>query len=175
MNRLTKSLLCVGATMGLIMGATAPARAATSGSGDRVTVGPVEMDDSGIQPQALLCTALQKVDWPHISSSSSELATQAHGAWNQGNCKSDTANVSVQIDRINWLGLYVGVGVRGKGVIKSSAGRSMPTGKNFRVTAHYTCKGTKQAKFRAWVDVDVIGIADAANKTYSGNPEIACG
>lgn len=150
------------------------------GDGSGVTIGEKRIysppaSEGAAQPRAAwVCTALQKVDLPHISFTSAVRAVQAHGAWNRGDCKSDAAVVTTQVDKqLGPLGFFFAVGVQGKGTLRSTNG--IPSGANNRVTTRYVCNGTGQGRFRAWTDVDVIGIADAPNKTYSPETNIACG
>ncbi|WP_394938416.1 hypothetical protein [Psychromicrobium sp. YIM B11713] len=178
-KRLTRNLAIGVVAVGLLASfAPASATAKPIGGDDTVTVGEKHIKTSsaesgGTPEDAWICTALQKVDLPHISSTASVRAVQAHGAWNKGDCQSDAAVVTTQIDRQGFLNNFFAVGTQGKGTLQSTNG--MPSGSNNRVTAQYVCQGTGQGRFRAWTDVDVIGIADLPNKVYSAETNIACG
>lgn len=179
LKRLARSVLVGITAVGLLFSlapSTATAKPVTDES--NVTVGEKHIKapaaEAGAKPEdAWICTALQKVDLPHISSTASVRAVQAHGAWNKGDCKSDAAVVTTQIDRQGFLNNFFAVGTQGKGTLQSTDG--MPSGAKNRVTAQYVCQGTGQGRFRAWTDVDVIGIADLPNKVYSSETNIACG
>lgn len=120
-----------------------------------------------------ICTALQKVDLPHISSTTTVRAVQAHGAWNRGDCNADWAVVTTQIDQQGIFNFFFAVGTQGNGMLQSTVG--MPTGAKNRVTAQYVCNGTDVKRYRAWTDVDIVGIADLSNKVYSAEVNLACG
>jgi len=178
--RLSAVALTVGAP--IFGSGFAPANALTpepAGDGSNVTVeekriyAPPATEGAAQSRAPWVCIALQKVDLPHISSTSSVRAVQAHGAWNRGDCKSDAAVVTTQVDKQGFLNNFFAVGVQGKGTLRSTDG--MPSGANSRVTARYVCNGTAQGRFRAWTDVDVIGVPDLPNKTYSSETNIACG
>lgn len=123
--------------------------------------------DTGAKAAAALCSADQLVDYAHISKSPPR-AVQAHGWWRNVNCKATLAKVTVQVQKKNVLGLWVDVGQPGSSTVASGGGAGN------RATARYTCNGTGTHTFRAWVDVDIVGVADLPNKTYSGAQTLAC-
>lgn len=130
-------------------------------------------DSAAETSRKIICRFNQRVDYPHISTStpSSPRAVQAHGNWGNVNCNYSSAVVTTQVDKRNTLGFYVAVGIQGK--------RTLPPMKNLgsanRTTARYVCNGTKSNWFRAWTSIDVIGIADAPNKVHSPGVQRQCG
>lgn len=146
-----------------------------------ITVGEVygSPEDSASESEVstrAICVALNLVDYPHISTSrpGTPLAVQAHGGWNKGGCNATLADVTTQIDRKNPIGLFQAVGAQGKGRLPSQADESLPSSN--RVTARYECNGTAGAPFRAWTNIDMVGLADTQTPTYSpATNDIACG
>jgi hypothetical protein len=131
---------------------------------------------SAMSTQAI-CVAVQRVDYPHISTSNptGPRAVQAHGNWDKGNCNATLADVTTQIDRKNPIGLFQAVGKQGKGRLAPNP-KGLTSGGAGRVTARYDCNGTAKAPFRAWTSIDMVGIADTPNKQYSPATEsMACG
>lgn len=177
MGRFSKIAVSVGASIGLLLAGVSPASASQSETQSEAEIeyGQIKLNDSGHQSRAVGCTPWQKVDQAHISTMSSNHAAQSHGAWFKGDCEKEFAKVTVQLDRINWLGLFVAIGQKGVGVVPSTPKKSgIPTGK-YRVIAHYDCKGTGEAKFRSWIDVDVIDLLDLPDKLYSTEKSLKCG
>ena len=138
-------------------------------------------NETGGQMRAAVgvCIFAMKVDNPHISTFPTNTTTlravQAHGAWRDDSCGKARANVKTQLDRRGFLNQFFAVGTQGTGFVKSSAGRKMPTGSSYRVTARYVCKGRAGADFRAWTDVDVPGWLDTPAKIYSNETCQYCG
>lgn len=129
------------------------------------------VSDSTASPMALICQFDQRVDWAHISSTSTQRAVQSHGNWGNKNCNYTLARVKTQIDKRNFLGAYYAVGTPGVGDLPPKSSLTS-TG---RVTGRYVCNGTKTNSFRSWTDVDVYGILDAPNKVYSTPRDLDCG
>lgn len=117
------------------------------------------------------CQFDQRVDSPHISNSDGPRAVQAHGNWGNKNCNYSAAIVKTQLDKENSLGFFIAVGRPGEGTLPPEKGM----GRGSKVTARYECQGTTENTFRAWTDVDILGIADLPNKVYSANADRACG
>jgi hypothetical protein len=123
---------------------------------------------------AAVCTFVQRVDYAHLSSSSSTRAVQSHGNWANVDCSYALADVTTQVDKANALGFHYAVGVKGEARLAPNP-NGLTSGGAGRVTAHYDCDGTAQKSFRSWTDIDIVGYADATNKQYSPATDIACG
>lgn len=117
-----------------------------------------------------VCTFVQRVDYAHISSTSSNRAVQSHENWGNVNCDYASAVVTTMVQKKNVLGLWVDVGSAGQKTLPPST----HLGSANRVTAHYDCSSSATHTFRSWTDVDVIGIADLPNKQYSPGRELGC-
>lgn len=135
--------------------------------------------DDAIESRALsiipgVCEFVQQLDRPHISSSGGARAVQVHGNWANIDCSSNLAEVTVNLQRQNSLGIYTQVGRSGYSASLASAPvGDMPRGQ--RVTARYDCNGTTERTHRGWIDVDVIGVADPPNTTTTDGYTYACG
>jgi len=123
---------------------------------------------------AAICEFTQRVDYVHISSTSTRRAVQSHGNWDNENCNYALADVTTQIDKRNVLGFYYAVGTQGKGRLAPNP-RGLTSGPPGRVTAHYDCNGTAANMWRSWTDIDIVGYNDAPNRVYSPPIERACG
>ncbi|MFJ4223370.1 hypothetical protein [Microbacterium sp. NPDC089695] len=124
---------------------------------------------------APVCTFVQRVDFVHISSSGNPMAAQSHGNWDKGNCTNYTlADVTTQIDRKNFLGLWQAVGAPGKKRLAPNPS-GLTSGGAGRVTARYVCNGTAAGSFRSYTDIDVVGYADTPNAVFSSPINLICG
>ncbi len=65
--------------------------------------------------------------------------------------------------------LWFNVVAEGKKTVYSGGGSAN------RAQSRYLCNGYARKEFRAWVDVDVVGVVDAPNRTYSSAFTLACG
>lgn len=114
-----------------------------------------------------VCNFTQEGDYAHISSTPPQ-AVSAHGWWTNGDCPTTTAVVTTQVQKKNVLGIWVDVGDRGVKTVKSGGGSTN------RSASRYTCSSTAKHTFRSWVDVDLVGVADAPNKLYTPARDLAC-
>lgn len=114
-----------------------------------------------------LCSLQQAGDYAHISSTAPRAAS-AHGWWYNTNCKATHAVVTVRLQKKGLLGVWSNVGTKGVATVKSGGGSGN------RATSRYTCSGSSKHKFRSWVDVDVVGVADLPKKLYTPERELAC-
>ncbi|MCW3492430.1 hypothetical protein [Microbacterium sp. SSM24] len=187
---LIAGLLAAGSDTASAMGGPAMASVTDSEEDSQVveesiTIGPVapgettapngKVTPNGKAATAAICVAVNRVDYPHISSTSSYLAVQAHGNWDKGTCKATLADVTTQIDRKNPIGLFQAVGTQGKGRLAPNP-KGLTSGGAGRVTAHYRCNGKAAAPFRAWTKIDMVGIADTQNATTTpATSPIKCG
>lgn len=136
-------------------------------------------DSNAVDPRAWsiipgVCEFSQQLDRPHISSSGGARAVQVHGNWANIDCDSNVAEVTVNLQRQNSLGIYTQVGRSGYSASMASAPLGdMPRGQ--RLTARYECSGTAERTYRGWIDVDVIGIADPPNTTTTEGYTYSCG
>lgn len=124
------------------------------------------MTDAGAKA---ICQAYGKVDYAHVSTSSGNLAVQSHGGWINGNCSATHAAVTVGVMKKNVVGIFVDVGTLGKKTLPSGA-----WGSGNWAVAHYDCKSNAKHTFQSWVDVDMIGISDWINKTFSLPTDLGC-
>lgn len=109
------------------------------------------------------CSFTQRHDLIHFSSTG-DGTLSVHGWWVNGDCKATKAVVTTQLQKRNIMGRWVDVGSKGVATVYSGGG----SGK--RSNSRYTCKGRAEHQFRAWVDVDLVGVADLPNKIY--HPEV---
>lgn len=116
-----------------------------------------------------ICTAYGKVDYAHISSTSGNLAVQSHGGWINGNCSATHAAITVGVMKKNVVGIFVDVGTLGKKTLPSGA-----WGSGNWAVGHYNCSSSATHTFQSWVDVDMIGISDWINKTFSLPTNLGC-
>ncbi|ROS22112.1 hypothetical protein EDF22_3618 [Rathayibacter sp. PhB127] len=119
-----------------------------------------------------ICEFIQRVDYVHISTSSSKRAAQSHGNWANSTCDYALADVTTQIDKKNLFWLHAAVGEQGKGRLGPNP---KGLGRGARVTAHYDCNGTGSSNYRSWTDVDIVGYADTPNRVYSTPVDLDCG
>lgn len=181
---LIAALLGAGSTVASATEGSTPPSVTDSEEGSQVveesvTVTPVapdgEVAQNGRAARAAICVAVNRVDYPHISKTSSYLAVQAHGNWDKGTCKATLADVTTQLDRKNPIGLFQAVGTPGKNRLAPN-NKGLTSGGAGRVTAHYRCNGTAAAPFRAWTKIDMVGIADTQNATITpATSPIKCG
>lgn len=106
--------------------------------------------------------AYGRVDYPHISTTSTNRAVQSHGGWINSNCRATHADVTVGVMKKNVVGIFVDVGRLGK---KRMASGDWGSGQ--WAVAHYDCASAATHSFQSWVDVDMVGISDWINKTFS--------
>jgi len=131
-----------------------------------VDVGTVE---SGTMSTRSTCVFFMEGDYVHISSSAPRTAS-AHGWWrNARGCSGLKAVVKTRLQRQNANGTWTDIGSLGRATVYSGGGAGKRT-----VTRH-VCAGTATKTYRHWVDVDVIGVADAPNKHYSPARRLQCG
>ena len=123
---------------------------------------------------AAVCTFIQRVDYVHISGTSTDRTAQSHGNWDNVDCRYSLADVTTQIDRRNPVLLYQAVGAPGKARLAPNP-RGLTSGGAGRVTARYRCNGLAKADFRSWTSVDIVGYADAPNRVYSPANPLSCG
>ena len=115
------------------------------------------------------CVFFMEGDYAHISSSAPRTAS-AYGWWrNVRGCAGLKARVTTQLQRQNANGTWTNIGSVGRATVYSGGGSA-----NRTVTRH-TCVGSTTRTYRHWVDVDVIGAADAPNKHYSPARSLQCG
>jgi hypothetical protein len=126
-------------------------------------------DATSKQRSMQVCVFQQRVDNPHISSTSGTIAVQSHGWWTTSTpaCKTETARVKVGLLRLIG-GKWVDAGSQGN-IITLPGG-----GKGQRATAHYNCPVGKTYKYRAWVDVDLIHYVDPSVLTWSKEISVTC-
>lgn len=123
----------------------------------------------GTTEAAAVCTFFGKLDYAHISKTSSNLAVQSHGGWINGDCKATLADVTVGVMKKNTIGIFVDVGRLGKKRLASGE-----WGSSHWAVGHYDCKGSSTHSFQSWVDVDLVGYSDWINKTFSPPTSLAC-
>lgn len=121
-----------------------------------------------------VCLFTQRVDYVHFSSSPGARAVQSHGNWDNETCNYSLADVTTQIDRRNFLGLYQAVGTPGTERMPPNP-RGLTSGGVGRVTARYECNGSTTDSFRSWTSVDIVGYADTPNSKLSPPTDKACG
>lgn len=145
-----------------------PHRDAPNGTFSEVqsVTAPAEPDST--TTTAVLCKFLQHGDNPHLSSTAPRTAS-VHGWWENIDCKASKAVVTIQLQRKNSLGFWFDVGTEGRKTVCSGGGSAN------RANSRYLCNGSARVQFRVWVDVDVVGVADASNRTYSSAFTLACG
>lgn len=116
------------------------------------------------------CTYRQAIDDPHISSTARRAAS-VHGWWRKisGTCPS-RANVDTYLQGY-WCDQ---LGCRWITVASASADVYAGGGSGNRVTARKTSSSTKRVGWRAFVDVDLIGVSDPPGYTYSPPVNLAC-
>lgn len=126
---------------------------------------PVDTDtpDAGSSTHAIGCTPVSGVDNPHISSTSSTDAVQAHGWWKKGTCTAATAHVQVCLYEYftnGSEGYWERMNCSPRNPLKPGGGSS------YRVTAHEDCNDDTRVSWRAHVDVDVDGQIDTSEVPY---------
>lgn len=120
-----------------------------------------------VRPAGLfLCNFLQYGDWVHISSTAPRAAS-GHGWWENVDCDAVLADVTVQL-QIYKGGSWKNVGSAGRKRVYSGGGSAN------RAAARVTCANSNSYKWRSVIDVDVVGVADAANKLTTGEKTLAC-
>lgn len=121
------------------------------------------------QRSVQVCPFAQRVDNPHISSTSGTIAVQSHGWWTTSTptCKTETARVKVGLMRLSGS-KWVDAGSQGNIVTLPGGGKGQ------RATAHYNCPVGKTYKYKAWVDVDLLHYADPATLSWSKEISVTC-
>lgn len=117
------------------------------------------------------CTFFHRSDNPHISSTSSTIAVQSHCWWDNVDCSASTATVTIGLLRsernLNPDDFH-DVGRRGKSRVVAGGG------KGNRATTHFDCNPGDVAWYKAWVDVDVDGVIDSSDITWSNTVKVSC-
>jgi hypothetical protein len=109
-----------------------------------------------------LCVFQNAVDSLHYSSTATSFGTiSVHGWWRNGNCKATKAVVTTQLQKKNRLGLWFDVGLVGRKTVFSGGGSAN------RSNSRYECVAHENNEYRAWVDVDVVGVADLPGRIYT--------
>lgn len=118
-----------------------------------------------------VCFFSAYADNPHISSTSSTVAIQAHGWWVNGNCPATAAIVKVGLMKSKNNSNpddYWDVGAQGTAQVASGGGKGK------RATAHYDCPAGETAWYKAWVDVDLVGVIDDPTLKWSNTVRVTC-
>ena len=117
------------------------------------------------------CEFRSRVDNPHISSTSSKRAIQAHGWWDLLTCQSGGWRANVKVGLMVNLGNqhWVDAGTKGQAIAILPGG-----GKGRRATAHVDCKANVRHQYKAWVDVDIINAVDPPTLYWSDPIILSC-
>lgn len=120
---------------------------------------------------AAIAPFLTGVDNPHISHSSAKKAVHVHGWWitSHKDLVGRRAKVTVQMQSYTDAAGWFNVGSFASGTHYQGGG----AGK--RTTGHFECKNNALAHWRAYVDVDIIGVWDTPGKRFSKEVELHCG
>ncbi|QFU92730.1 hypothetical protein [Amycolatopsis sp. YIM 10] len=125
-----------------------------------------------VEPVEAVCAFQQLADYPHVTRGDASV----HGWWDwvkpvpadcvkaSGNKADVTVYLQTSLDGKEWT-------TRSEGEKRVYAGG----GSVARANARYTCRNTAKTKWRAVVDVDVVGIADLPNKTEYPHRDLDCG
>lgn len=112
---------------------------------------------------AALCQFTNAVDSLHLSKTQTTWGTiSVHGWWRNGNCPATKAVVTTQLQKKNNLGLWFDIGSKGVKTVYSSDGGSAN-----RSNSRYDCVAYENNQYRAWVDVDVVGVDDLPGRIYT--------
>ncbi|TQL02935.1 hypothetical protein FBY24_2023 [Cellulomonas sp. SLBN-39] len=126
---------------------------------------PTQAGGSTIQASCQFNNAIDSIHY----SSTPPATLSVHGWWINVNCTKDIkAVVTTQLQKKNSIGLWVDVGSRGVKTVYSGGGSAN------RSTSRYACTSGSAHSFRAWVDVDVVGIPDLPDKYYHPEASFPC-
>lgn len=76
--------------------------------------------------------------------------------------------VTTQLQKRNGLGLWFDIGSQGVKTVYSGGGSAN------RSNSRYDCVGSQNNQYRAWVDVDVVGVADLPGRLYTPTFKFNC-
>jgi hypothetical protein len=127
-------------------------------------------DQNEVSARALAaCVFNNRIDSIHYSSTG-DGTLSVHGWWENVNCQATKANITVNLQKRNALGLWFDIGSRGVKLNAWSGGGSAN-----RANSRYTCvaKGENNA-YRAWVDVDLVGYIDSPTRYYTPEAVFPC-
>lgn len=138
-----------------------------------VLIGAGEFARMSEEDNALAAIApfLTGVDNPYISRSSAKKAVHVHGWWTTSykDLVNRRAKVTVQMQSYTDAAGWFNVGSLASGTHRQGGG----SGK--RTTGHFECKNDALTRWRAYVDVDIIGVWDTPGKRFSKEVELHCG
>ena len=112
-----------------------------------------------------LCSFLTRGDYVHKSGSEAS----GHGWWQNINCRATLADVTVQLQEYYSDGIWRNKGSAGKARVRSS-----PGGRGNRATGRAACANSSRTGWRSIVDVDLVGVADSAEKLATPGQNIYC-
>jgi hypothetical protein len=132
--------------------------------------GEVDTNNTGSPADTLapsaVCFFRTVGDYVHVSSSAFEAS--GHGWWVNGNCRTATAIVTVQLQQYYSDGSWRNVGTVGRSTVRSGGGAGN------RATGRAGCNNRSLTGWRSVVDVDLVGLADDPGKLTTPTRNIYC-
>lgn len=141
-----------------------PAPAPVDNSGSLELLGSSE-DGTDVGTSAV-CLFYTRGDYVHISSSAFEAS--GHGWWDNVNCNTTTATVTVQLQQYYSDGSWRNVGTVGSATVRSGGGAGN------RATGRAACTSSSTTGWRSVIDVNLVGIIDDPGKLTTASRNIAC-
>lgn len=115
---------------------------------------------------AATCYFQTNGDYVHVSGSAFEAS--GHGWWTNIDCPTSTAVVTVQLQEYYSDGSWRNKGTVGRKTVYSGGGSAN------RAVGRAACSNATQVSWRSVVDVDLVGLADSADKLVTPVRTIAC-
>lgn len=130
-----------------------------------IVASPQAADASVSQAADDVCFFYTRGDYVHPSGGDAS----GHGWWDNIDCPTSLAVVTVQLEEYYSDGVWRKKGTVGKATVRSGGGSGN------RATGRGACNGgTAKTGWRSVVDVDLVGISDSPDKLTTPAQNIAC-
>lgn len=144
-----------------------PAPFPGAGSGTGSDSAPLTSESSPsdeFSAAAAACTANTRGDYVHITAGQAS----GHGWWDNINCNTTLADVTIQLQQYHADGIWRNIGVSNTKRVRSGGGAG------HRANARVTCRSTATTGWRSIVDVDLVGLVDDRSVLITSTINRAC-